>query len=57
MSGRTDSIDREQGQIMARDIELELEIFRRELTGYCYRTLGSAFPPSSAGRSFSTSSC
>ena len=26
MSGRTDSIDREQGQITARDIELELEI-------------------------------
>ncbi|CAB4820880.1 MAG: hypothetical protein F2754_03425 [Actinobacteria bacterium] len=57
MSGRTDSIDREQGQITARDIELELEISRRELTGYCHRTLGSAFPPSSAGRSFSTSSC
>lgn len=55
MSGRTDSIDREQGQITARDIELE--IYRRELTGYCHRTLGSAFPPSSAGRSFSTSSC
>ncbi len=41
MTVRTDATDREPRRLSARDVELELEAYRRELTGYCYRMLGS----------------